>query len=390
MKIAFVYDAVYPWVKGGGEKHLWELALALRQRGHEVHCFGMQFWPGPKSLERDGVWLHGVCRARELYDSAGKRSRLQPLIFAWGLFTTLLRKPAGKFDLLDSIVFPYFSIFAIALWRNLAGQRTPWVITWLEVWGPDYWRRYLPSKFSARFAAWIERLCSRFGNRHLCISAHQAARLRHLLGVPDEKIEVIACGLNLAELPTAKPHACRILYLGRLLDYKNVAVILRALPRVLASFPDASFRIVGAGPELASLVALAEGLHLADVVEFIAPKPEAADALDEIAEATFLVQPSTREGLSMVVLEAQGIGTPVIAARHPESAASDLITNGDDGLLIAEWDNPERWAEAMISLLAESALRERLVRNGREAARAYDSASAIIPRMEAFYKRLSM
>ena len=29
MKIAFVYDAIYPWVKGGIEKRVWELAVRL-------------------------------------------------------------------------------------------------------------------------------------------------------------------------------------------------------------------------------------------------------------------------------------------------------------------------------------------------------------------------
>ncbi len=388
MKIALVYDVVYPWVKGGGEKHLWELALALRQRGHEVHCFGMQFWSGAKSIEREGIWLHGVCRARELYDSAGKRRGLQPLMFAGGLFVTLLRSPAGKLDVIDSVVFPYFSIFAIALWRGLTRNRTPWVISWLEVWGADYWRSYMASKPLALFAAWIERLCSKLGDQHVCISAHQAARLRDLLGVPAKEIDVIARGLKISDLPTASNRGCRILYLGRLLDYKNVAVILRALPRVFTVFPTAQFRVVGSGPELPSLQVLTEELKLHGSVEFVPPKSEAAEALHEIAEATILVQPSTREGQSMVVLEAQGIGIPVIAARHPESAVSDLIESGRNGILIEAWNQPDVWADAILSMLNDSPLSARIVMAGKESVRRFDWDSAIIPQIEALYQRL--
>jgi hypothetical protein len=35
MKIAYVYDAVYPWVKGGAEKRIWEISKRLVERGHE-------------------------------------------------------------------------------------------------------------------------------------------------------------------------------------------------------------------------------------------------------------------------------------------------------------------------------------------------------------------
>jgi len=50
MKIAFVYDVIYPYVKGGVEKRVWELAVRLSCRGHEVHIFGMKFWQGDDVL----------------------------------------------------------------------------------------------------------------------------------------------------------------------------------------------------------------------------------------------------------------------------------------------------------------------------------------------------
>jgi len=39
MKIAFVYDVIYPYVKGGGERRYYELAQRLCTR-HQVHLFG--------------------------------------------------------------------------------------------------------------------------------------------------------------------------------------------------------------------------------------------------------------------------------------------------------------------------------------------------------------
>lgn len=37
MKIAFIYDAVYTWVKGGAEKRIYEIAKRLAERGHEFN-----------------------------------------------------------------------------------------------------------------------------------------------------------------------------------------------------------------------------------------------------------------------------------------------------------------------------------------------------------------
>ena len=46
MKIAYVYDAVYPWIKGGAEKRVYEISKRLVERGHEVHWFGLKWGDG--------------------------------------------------------------------------------------------------------------------------------------------------------------------------------------------------------------------------------------------------------------------------------------------------------------------------------------------------------
>lgn len=46
MKIAYVYGAVYQWVKGGVEKRIYEISKRLVERGYEVHWFGMKWGDG--------------------------------------------------------------------------------------------------------------------------------------------------------------------------------------------------------------------------------------------------------------------------------------------------------------------------------------------------------
>ena len=39
MKIAYIYDAVYPWIKGGAEKRIYEIGKRLSDKEHEVHWY---------------------------------------------------------------------------------------------------------------------------------------------------------------------------------------------------------------------------------------------------------------------------------------------------------------------------------------------------------------
>ena len=59
MRIAFVYDTVYPETKGGVEKRVWELARRLATRGHEVHLLVPHAWDGPARHRAGGCDLSG-------------------------------------------------------------------------------------------------------------------------------------------------------------------------------------------------------------------------------------------------------------------------------------------------------------------------------------------
>ena len=59
VRIAFVYDLIYPYSKGGVEKRIWDLAHLLSARGHDVDVLGTHSWDGPKELLVDGIRFAG-------------------------------------------------------------------------------------------------------------------------------------------------------------------------------------------------------------------------------------------------------------------------------------------------------------------------------------------
>ena len=50
MKLAYIYDAIHPWVKGGAEKRIYEISKRFVEREDEVHLFRFK-WEGEKNNE---------------------------------------------------------------------------------------------------------------------------------------------------------------------------------------------------------------------------------------------------------------------------------------------------------------------------------------------------
>jgi len=44
MKLAYIYDAVHPGIKGGAEKRISDVSKRLAEQGHKVHWYGLKWW----------------------------------------------------------------------------------------------------------------------------------------------------------------------------------------------------------------------------------------------------------------------------------------------------------------------------------------------------------
>ena len=54
MKMAFIYDAVYPWIKGGAEKRIYEIGKRLAKK-HEVHLYRVGWWNGALTMTGNSI-----------------------------------------------------------------------------------------------------------------------------------------------------------------------------------------------------------------------------------------------------------------------------------------------------------------------------------------------
>jgi glycosyltransferase involved in cell wall biosynthesis len=325
MKIAFVYDVIYPYVKGGVEKRVWELSVRLAKRGHDVHIFGMKYWDGDNILIREGVILHGVCPARPLYAN-GRRTVGEAIGFSLRLIPHMRKY---RFDLIDCQQFPYFSCISAKAVSLLV--KTPLVITWHEVWG-DYWYTYLGR--TGAIGKFIECRVSRLTPHAIAVSKTTKEQLIPVGG--PKTIAIIPNGVDQKRIAAISPTADRsdLIFAGRLIREKHADLLVRAFAILSEEHPGLMLIIIGDGPERESLVGLIREKGLGDRIRIRGFEAEHDDLIARIKASKVFVLPSTREGFGITALEALACGLPVVTVDHPANALREIITE-KNGFLCA-------------------------------------------------------
>lgn len=372
MKIAFVYDVIYPYVKGGVEKRVWELATRLAARGHEVHIFGMKFWDGDDVRVQDGVTLHGVCPAKKLYVH-GRRSVWEALYFGMHLICPLVKE---RFDIIDCQQFPFIPCIPVRFISLV--RRIPLVITWHEVWG-NYWKEYLGYKGALGKAT--ERIIASFGSPVVAVSSTTANRFRKEFGRQPDRI--IPNGIDLAHLESvsSSPVKSDFIFTGRLIKEKNAGLLIDALNIMISEYPDLTLTIIGDGPEWETLRSQVSGLSLERNVTITGFLENHDDVIALMKSSKVFVLPSTREGFGIAALDALWCGLPVVTIDHPANAVCDLITE-KTGVICSP--TPEDLAIGIRKALHHQ---EQMRDACRAAAEAYDW-DRIVDQAEQYYQSL--
>ncbi len=182
-------------------------------------------------------------------------------------------------------------------------------------------------------------------------------------GVPREKVSVNYNAFEGAAVSVESSRKQRqIVSVGRLVSWKGVDGIMRALKIVRNAYPDATLVVAGTGPEEANLKKLAQELGLAEAVEFKgALSREEVAALE--AESGLMVLNSTYEGLPHVALEAFAARTPLIASDIP--GTREAVVHEKNGLLVPAGDDATL-AVSIERVFADEVLRLRLITGGLE------------------------
>ena len=154
--------------------------------------------------------------------------------------------------------------------------------------------------------------------------------------------------------PVPLPDRPTALFVGVLQRYKNVDGIVAAWQLAAPRVPDARLVLVGEGPMRAEVERLVADLPEQTAWHAALPTAEIVAALDE---AWCLLLPSRSEGTPRVILEALCRGRAVIGGRV--GGIPDAVQDEANGLLV-EPDDVEEIADALVRLLSDRALADRL------------------------------
>lgn len=228
----------------------------------------------------------------------------------------------------------------------LSARNTPWVVTTL---GGDVYALNDP------VARRLKRAVLRRARAVTTMNADMRDRLVEAGAAPDTT-SVQVLGADLAAIRAAGAGetriAGRILFVGRMVEKKGLAVLIEAVRR-LPDGIDWSLQVAGDGPLRAELEVRAEGLP----VEFSgsASREELARAY---ARSSVMVVPSVpaasgdQDGLPTVLLEAMGSGCTIVASDLP--GIDDALEHGVTGLLVPPAD-AEKLAGALAEVLTDAA-----------------------------------
>jgi glycosyltransferase involved in cell wall biosynthesis len=233
----------------------------------------------------------------------------------------------------------------------------------------------------------FESQCWRVPDALVAVGHRQAAAIRDLYRMPENRLKVIWNGVDDAPPPTERlplladlaPGVPVIASISTLIRQKGLEYLLEAAGLLRQSGDSFMLLVAGDGVLRSELVERAARLGLTDQVRFLGWVPEAARQV--LPACDIFVQSSLWEAMSIVVLEAMAAGKPTVVTSVGEN--THVVVPSETGLVVPPAD-PAALAEALRSLLRDPVRRAAL---GRDARRRYEQRFRV-EHMVVEYERL--
>ncbi|MBN1294677.1 MAG: glycosyltransferase family 4 protein, partial [Candidatus Latescibacteria bacterium] len=165
------------------------------------------------------------------------------------------------------------------------------------------------------------------------VISESTARDIETRGIKKHRIKTVHCGMDhetyTVDASVKKFEQPTLLYVGRIKRYKSVDVIIRALPEVLSTVPDARLVIVGSGDGIGELRKLADQLNVSKRIEYTG-FVSSEEKVDWMRRSHIIVNPSPKEGWGLTNIEANACGT--IAVASDADGLRDSVRDGETGL----------------------------------------------------------
>ncbi len=345
MKIIQFCQLYPPAIYGGGEFLFFQYARELVRQGHEVIVITQRLRDTKRFEVIDGVRIYRIGRPLR-YDGHLNMNVWSNIGFILKAFREGLRIAKGSDVIHSNAYAPVISAHLTSFFLKI-----PHVISLFDVYSNgDFWVKWSNQKGVFKpinfIGPLIEKIILRL--RPSLIHTISEASKRDLLNAGVKApIRVVPCVIDLRDYKVRRVKVKnQFCYVGRHVFYKNVDVIIKAMPQVLSSNPSVKFIVIGDGPMRKKWMALARRLGVSSSVVFTGRISDELK-LKIIRESKFSVLPSTVEGFGIVILESWALNKPIIVSDLPPM--NELVSNLNGALV-----NPKKindWVKAINKMI---------------------------------------
>jgi glycosyltransferase involved in cell wall biosynthesis len=273
------------------------------------------------------------------------------------------------------------------LWRSRISRQYPWVA---------FHHGYTSTDIKMRVYNRLDRWSLPATDRIVTVCQAFARDLSRNNGVMLDKISVLHNSIR-PRLPAtdAESHAVRsrfgigddeslILTVGRLSKEKAHIDLLAAFKLLRESNPELRARLIilGDGPERERLETAAQSIGVKDSIVFAG---QLSDVWPFYSAADVFVLPSHSEGSPNVLLEAMTAGTPIVATAV--GGVPEMVEHDESALLVPASD-PPALAEAIVRVLTDSELAQRITNNASALVRTRYSPDNYVHSLVGIYREV--
>ena len=338
-------------VAGGGEYLYNIMAQKLAEENHKI-------WIISTKIKDEKYDLHKNINLIQISPELEKKGGLQPSFFANLLYSFNAIKTGLKIIRNEKIDLIHSNNFAPSLSGSILSffTSTKHIITIHDIvtlCSSDYWKKWKQqrgvSKINTFLGPIFEKLILQL--KHNAIHTVSESTRDDLIKFKAKKpifvIDNFLHSENIVQKNNPEIDIHQFIYIGRMVFYKNLEVVLKAIKLAKTQFPKINLKIIGDGPQKESLQNLASKLGIEENVEFMGYVSD-TEKQNLIARSNALVFPSFCEGFGLVILEAFSHKKPVLVSDI--RPMSDIVSNNESGFVIGK-DDHTSWSEHLCELI---------------------------------------
>jgi len=349
MKIAMVTEYIAPKEKphfGGVDVRTVNLAKQLA-KNNDVQIITSLIDGGKRIENYDGVEIHRIGKKRRFTQRGDFLQRLK--------FNSMVISEISKLepDIVDGSGFVSWA----GCYKGAKKIGVPSTVTVHEVWQGQWTQNMgLINGFAGHF---LEKHFLKYNfDGYVSVSNFTKEKLVDKIGIPEEKIAVIYNGIDLdlfkKTFVDEKYPDPTVVTICRLVSYKRVGDLIKAIKILKADIPNIRLKIIGEGPQKEYLINLSKDLEITDRIDFLEKINDMQDMIKVLKKSHVFALPSIAEGFGMVIIEALAAGIPYVSSDIPPIRE---ITNGGIGGFLCKTKDCKDLAMKIKSLLTDESKR---------------------------------